>query len=502
MTVPGLFRTPPDRVRHNELIDVYDTGPLYGSTRSLAKENTADICALLRSYIDRLPRAIWHESLYDALLVLCVRPSAERERKLLEESEHEAMGVESSSGNGTSRTRARGLRPTSLIVPFASASSSTASSPGSPQASYRPRSISLKNISLSSSLSGSSLKATAAAITASIGINVNLEEEEDEELEKQEILICKQLFRLLPRASLSLLVYLCGFFTQLPLSIQNQLSIEDIARLFAAPLLLGKPYSSGRRDSFVTSPTTCSGSGFGFVPVTGSVWAEKKEEAGRMLEWILRRWTQISDGLFEPDPTQGFLGQMEERQQHLRVDSFDEKQRVGGSSPSHLPVPHVLGMSMNTLVGGGGEGGRTCSDDKLDTPSATSSDTESVHSVPSSYAWSSSNPSIGLSLSPSPMSQPVNPSTLGSIRSLSPFEPLGPPSGNFQKERSEGEDLGLDLDMHGHRHGRDATIMKGKGEKEEDFVMAWKCHVDNDNNELGCTLMDVHPRMVDKSSST
>ena len=85
---------------------------------------------------------------------------------------------------------------------------------------------------------------------------------------------------------------------------------------------------------------------------------------------------------------------------------------------------------------------------------------------------------------------------------MSPFEPLGPPSGNFQKERSEGEDLGFDLNMNGHRHRRDQTMKKGKGEKEEDFVMAWKCHVDNDNNELGCTLMDVHPRMVDKSSST
>lgn len=102
MTTPGLFRSPPDRIRHKELIDIFDHGPSFGRRLSLVKESTADICALLRSYIDRVPYPLWHESMFDAFWTLCVEPSISREKLGVEELKRKEA-IEGGRSNGRGR---------------------------------------------------------------------------------------------------------------------------------------------------------------------------------------------------------------------------------------------------------------------------------------------------------------------------------------------------------------------------------------------------------------
>lgn len=245
MTVPGLFRSPPDRKRHGELIEIYDCSPSFGRNRPLSKESTADICALLRSYIDRLPHPIWHEALFEPMLKLCVRPSVLHQKALAEESEKDDISAR--------------RRPTSLTV----LGSPTLNIPHT----QRMRSSSLSNtLLLSASLSSSALSSSARVVI-------------DIDREKPQLAAARALFRLLPRSQLALLAYLCAFFTQLPLCPHNQLSIEDVARLFAAPLFLGKPKGD----------------------MACEAWAARKEEARTMMVWVLRRWTHISNSLFDTE---------------------------------------------------------------------------------------------------------------------------------------------------------------------------------------------------------
>ena len=58
-------------------------------------------------------------------------------------------------------------------------------------------------------------------------------------LETDQISMAQILLRLLPAGSLSFLVYLCGFFTRLPLCSENDWQLEDVARIFGHRLLGG-----------------------------------------------------------------------------------------------------------------------------------------------------------------------------------------------------------------------------------------------------------------------
>lgn len=86
----------------------------------------------------------------------------------------------------------------------------------------------------------------------------------DSTLETDQISVAQILLRFLPSANLSLLVYLCGFFTQLPLCPENGLQLEDVARIFGHRLLGGST----------------------------------KLVSQRMMMWLLTRWHRISETLF------------------------------------------------------------------------------------------------------------------------------------------------------------------------------------------------------------
>jgi len=90
---------------------------------------------------------------------------------------------------------------------------------------------------------------------------------QDETAETGQVTIARDLLRLLPTHSFSLIVYLCAFFTQVPLCPENGITFEDIGRIFGPPVF-GGPVPAARR----------------------------------MMVWFLKRWNRVSDGLLDADP--------------------------------------------------------------------------------------------------------------------------------------------------------------------------------------------------------
>jgi hypothetical protein len=227
----GLFRDLPNRQRHHELSTLFDTPPAFGEGMSLRAESTADICALLLTYLKELPEPVLTPYLFNAFWNWCVRPSVKREdeRMRKEQDEEECL-----------RTRffQTGQRP--------------------PRPS--PRVLFEK---------------------------ARLREAQDETVETGQVVVARDLLRLLPTHSFSLIVYLCAFFTQVPLCPENGITFEDIGRIFGPPVF-GGPVPAARR----------------------------------MMVWFLKRWNRVSDGLLDANP-----------------DSEDPKNAGGaasGSSPQLL----------------------------------------------------------------------------------------------------------------------------------------------------------------------
>ena len=84
-----------------------------------------------------------------------------------------------------------------------------------------------------------------------------------------------------------LIVYLCAFFTQVPLCLENGITFEDIGRIFGPPVF-GGPVPAAR----------C------------------------MMVWFLKRWNRVSDGLLDAGPNSD--------------DSQDADGAPTGSSPTLL----------------------------------------------------------------------------------------------------------------------------------------------------------------------
>lgn len=90
---------------------------------------------------------------------------------------------------------------------------------------------------------------------------------QDEAAETGQVTVARDLLRLLPTHSFSLIVYLCAFFTQVPLCPENGITFEDIGRIFGPPVF-GGPVPAARR----------------------------------MMMWFLKRWNRVSDGLLDGNP--------------------------------------------------------------------------------------------------------------------------------------------------------------------------------------------------------
>jgi hypothetical protein len=177
---------------------------------SLRAESTADICALLLTYLKELPEPVLTPYLFNAFWNWCVRPSVKREDERMRKEQDEEEDL---------RTRffQTGQRP--------------------PRPSRRVL------------FEKARLRAT-----------------QDEAAEAGQLLVARDLLRLLPTHSFSLIVYLCAFFTQVPLCPENGITFEDIGRIFGPPVF-GGPVPAARR----------------------------------MMIWFLKRWNRISDGLLDAE---------------------------------------------------------------------------------------------------------------------------------------------------------------------------------------------------------
>ena len=90
------------------------------------------------------------------------------------------------------------------------------------------------------------------------------EEYTNEIRERPQIATAVSLLQLLPTANLSLLVYLFGFCTQLPLCLNNGIQPDDITEIFGHPMMGG----------------------------------ETKSDAMKLMLWFLHRWPKISEELW------------------------------------------------------------------------------------------------------------------------------------------------------------------------------------------------------------
>ncbi|KAG2158670.1 uncharacterized protein EDB93DRAFT_1245901 [Suillus bovinus] len=203
----GLFRTLPSRDRYMQLIDIFDSSADYGAKFSMRGQTMPDICAVLSTFISSLPHPLLDPKLYGGFWHWCVKPSVKREE--VKRSHQDAEEEEK---------RARGELP--LMLPM------------SPKQQHKQA-------------------------------QDNLHLGHDGEIERHQIMIAQIILRFLPIGHLSLLIYLCGFFTQLPLCPENGIEFEDIARIFGHKI-------------------------FG---------ATAKVSSQKMMVWLLTRWHNISEGL-------------------------------------------------------------------------------------------------------------------------------------------------------------------------------------------------------------
>ena len=209
----GLFRDLPNRQRHHELSTLFDTPPAFGEGMSLRAESTADICALLLTYLKELPEPVLTPYLFNAFWNWCVRPSVKREDERMRKEQDEEEDLRARFF----QTGQKPLRPSRRVL-FEKA---------------------------------------------------RLRAAQDETAETGQVTVARDLLRLLPTHSFSLIVYLCAFFTQVPLCPENGITFEDIGRIFGPPVF-GGPVPAARR----------------------------------MMVWFLKRWNRVSDGLLDANPDQ------------------------------------------------------------------------------------------------------------------------------------------------------------------------------------------------------
>lgn len=178
---------------------------------SLRAESTADICALLLTYLKDLPEPVLTPYLFNAFWNWSVRPSVKREDERMRKEQDEEEDLRTRFF----QTGQRPSRPSRRVL-FEKA---------------------------------------------------RLRAAQDDAAETGQVAVARDLLRLLPTHSFSLIIYLCAFFTQVPLCPENGITFEDIGRIFGPPIF-GGPVPAARR----------------------------------MMVWFLKRWNRVSDGLLDAKP--------------------------------------------------------------------------------------------------------------------------------------------------------------------------------------------------------
>jgi hypothetical protein len=189
-------------------MDTFNDGPSYGDGFSLQKDTIPDICALLVGFLDSLPHSLIHPVLYGPFWYWCLMPTVRRQN-IKREHQYKA------EANQCCARFERGEQ-----IPVA-------------EFVYQEKPLRWTKV----------------------------EEYDNIIKERPQIAAAVTLLQLLPTANLSLLLYLFGFLTQLPLCPENGIQPDDITRIFAHTLMGGK----------------------------------SKSDAMKLMLWFLHRWPKISE---------------------------------------------------------------------------------------------------------------------------------------------------------------------------------------------------------------
>lgn len=184
-----------------------DTHPTYGRGIDLRHESAADIWSILADYLTNFPEALINRRLVNAIMDWCVQPSVDRDFKRLQREEDEEM------------SRLEDL-------------DSLGNKPIPPP----------------------TRRAMAERVRGYV--------KEDHELEAGQIAMVQTILRMMPANHLSILIYLCSFFSQVPLFRDCGMTYDEVSRLFAPSLFKGS-YTTGRH----------------------------------VMTWLIKRWPRIADGL-------------------------------------------------------------------------------------------------------------------------------------------------------------------------------------------------------------
>ncbi|KAI0071968.1 Rho GTPase activation protein [Panus rudis PR-1116 ss-1] len=227
MYQPGLFRTLPDRSRLHRLIRQFDNSVVepFNALHTIASETTSNVCALLLEYIAALPDPLLPRSIFNALWEWCIVPASSYETSI-------CRSLSSSEGRSRSKNGRKGCNggpsyPEGDVRNAPSDKTCIDQTRG-----RRPGSYTIGPSSMGSRLP---YYVSRSALDAQL-----------REAESSQIQITQYLLLLIPRRSLSLLLYLLSFFSQLPLSPENGMTFDDVARIFAHSLLGGPSEGASR----------------------------------------------------------------------------------------------------------------------------------------------------------------------------------------------------------------------------------------------------------------
>ncbi|EIW80404.1 hypothetical protein CONPUDRAFT_165933 [Coniophora puteana RWD-64-598 SS2] len=296
MHSPGLFRTLPQDSCET-LLAIFDASFDFGASFSPRGQPVHTLCALVAAFIARLPEPLLPSTIYGPLWAWSVNPSVRAAQLRAIEAEDDILHNQV----GSHAALARLHRPSGSLSKNKNKNNlpdmSTLADDEVKQALERDRKDRLRDAS-----------------------------------ERYQISIAQVLLRMVPRGQATLLAYLCNFLSKIEKTPTNGIKYEEVAKIFAVAILGGArrmpdfdpeeeesdagddsdsdDSDDGDRSSVQGVPKyefkKATAQGYddleleGTPAKTGTISASRMQSE-KMLVWLLVRWKQIANGLFDED---------------------------------------------------------------------------------------------------------------------------------------------------------------------------------------------------------
>ncbi|KAI0797965.1 hypothetical protein C8Q75DRAFT_740188 [Abortiporus biennis] len=254
MKTPGLFSMPPDKVRVMRLISRFDELAPKRPLPSLRNESVPDVCALLATYITSLPCPMFHRSFFDALWAWCVSPTLTREKERYRELRTRLRKTD--NGELQSASEDDDIDDDSeMDIGFG----------GLPSLKSRRA----KNRKKEQAVERAKWRAHAAAHPEVYRQYKNEKHERMHQLERElyahetsQIAVARLVLMSLSPTQFSIVVYLFSFFSEVASHPENEVTFNNLCKMFSFKLLGGP----------------------------------SKEASRTTMLWMLTRWGRIEDG--------------------------------------------------------------------------------------------------------------------------------------------------------------------------------------------------------------